>query len=316
MYFTEDGPLYTRIFIDAFLPTLESNRIFPLFNLRCAEKIERTSENFYENSRKRTSKKLGAVTSLECSQDNLENRDESAAGATSQNQEIRNENVIELQHGDEIRNADVEERRKLNKIERVQDDQQRKIEERRDVKKAEEDQDMERVQNVEEFDQNKNLQAIASVPNEEKASVPGGEKAREIEKLHETKEKDEVITECQKGDEEILPASITTDSDHPAAVGVVDSHQKSTENERKDEKATEYVDRNVDKSVALTHTDQLTEEEKKLFQKLFRALLDNDELLDLLCEKVISKIAARNDFCGPNCMGTCGGLNKPSKQNK
>lgn len=62
---TEDGPLSTRIFIDAFLPSLEGNRIFPLFNYRCAEKIERSDEDFYEKNRKRLHKHLSAVSSTE-----------------------------------------------------------------------------------------------------------------------------------------------------------------------------------------------------------------------------------------------------------
>lgn len=59
--FAEDGPLYTRIFIDAFLPSLEGNRIFPLFNYRCAEKLERSNKDYYERKRKSSQKQLPVV---------------------------------------------------------------------------------------------------------------------------------------------------------------------------------------------------------------------------------------------------------------
>lgn len=59
--FAEDGPLYSRIFIDAFIPSLEGNRIFPLFNYGCAEKRERSNKDFYERKRKLSQKQLPVV---------------------------------------------------------------------------------------------------------------------------------------------------------------------------------------------------------------------------------------------------------------
>lgn len=60
----------------------------------------------------------------------------------------------------------------------------------------------------------------------------------------------------------------------------------------------------------------LSSEEDQLFQKIFGALKENEDFIKFICEKVISMLAARNDFCGPNCKGCCGGLNKPSEQSK
>lgn len=55
-------------------------------------------------------------------------------------------------------------------------------------------------------------------------------------------------------------------------------------------------------------------DEENLLQKVLRILMENEELIDFFCGKVIAKIAGRNDFCGPNCKGACGGLNDPSKK--
>lgn len=69
-------------------------------------------------------------------------------------------------------------------------------------------------------------------------------------------------------------------------------------------------------AVSSIEVEQLSDEEQQFMLKVFRAILANEQLIDIFCEKVISKIAARNKFCGPDCGHGCGGLNSlPAEAN-
>lgn len=317
--FTEDGPFHTRIFIDAFLPSLEGNRIFPLFNYRCADKIERTSQNFYEkDSRKRLTKQLVAVSYSLTSQNNRENL------SVSIEQQILKDKVEELQNVKENLVANTVQQMKKDKVEefqnvkeivkkfevvdKVEGAQLQTIEELQHLNKAEVIQKLEKVEKIQESEQNEVSQKIVAVKDLEKT--------QEIEEMHKIEEMNEVVELQQLQEVEVVPPSTVKDSDHTTSVETsIEDKQKKIENERKGE-ASVNLDRKIDQSVVLTRVDSLTSDEEKLLQKLLHALLGNEELVDFFCEKVISKIAARNDFCGAKCRGKCGGLNTPSEKSK
>lgn len=311
--FTEDGPLHTRIFIDAFLPSLEGNRIFPLFNYRCADKIERTSQNFYEKDRKRLAKQLVAVSTSLTSQNNRENL------SVSTEQQIQKEKVEELQNVREnlgvsmdtvqpMQKEKVEEFqnvkeiiKKYEEVDKVEGTQLQTIEELQHLNKAEEIQKLEKVGKIQDSELNEESQKIVVVIDIEKT--------QEIKELHKIEKMNEVVQLQKLQEVEVVPTSTVRDSDHTAAVETsIEDKQKKIVNERKEE-ASVNLDRKIDQSVALT----LTAEEDKLLQKLIHALLGNEEFVNFFCEKIISKIATRNDFCGSTCKGKCGGLNIPSK---
>lgn len=199
----------------------------------------------------------------------------------------------------------------------------------KDSRKVEEIQNVEELQNVKDLqiveqtriedqsqktDELRELNKVEEIQKSEKVEVQG--LAVKTEEMHKVNEMEEVL-ELQKGQTveerqaEVLPPSVTTNSDHPAAVEKSIEHDKvkSKLNEKKSE-AVETVDGTMDQSVTVPQVEPPSAEEEKFLQKIFRALFENQELIDFLCEKVISKIAARNDFCGPNCKGSCGGLNE------
>lgn len=261
--------MHSRIFIDVFLPSLEGNRIFPLYNYRCADKIERTSKDFYEKNRKRLNKQLLPVSS---SDGHCEDT------AAKQN---RRGKSVELHSVQEIRSGE-ESREELQKIQELQNVEHRVVEPNQELEDG-----------------------------KKKIVVGEGlENAKQIEELNKVEERQELL-ELRKEEErqdESLPHPVTaTKSDHLASA---DSNQiEATHNERKGKEA-EIVDRKTNQP----QVDPLSAEGDELLQKIFRALMANEELIDFFCEKVISKLAERNDFCGPHCKGVCGGLNKPSEQ--
>lgn len=203
-------------------------------------------------------------------------------------EELRN--VQELQNVEELQNVV-----KLQKVEQSQ-----KSDQLQELNRVEENQKLETVQ---ELGQKEKLQKDVEVQGLDKAAG----KVKETEEVS-------VLQEGQKLEErkaEVLSPSVATNSNHPDAVVDSIAHDKIKSNlDEKKPKASENVNQKTDQLASLPQVEPLSTEEEKLLQKLFRALLENQELIDFLCEKVISKIASRNDFCGSNCNSSCGGLNK------
>lgn len=144
----------------------------------------------------------------------------------------------------------------------------------------------------------------------------------EIHDLHRGNEMVEVIVleSVEERQEEIVLTLATAEEN--LQENQKTSNKKTTDvpknvvqsNPVKQEKVLESVPpaSNADPNVEVSHrqVEKPSAEEEKLMQKVMHVLLANEELIDIFCDKVIAKLAARNDFCGPNCNSTCGGLNK------
>ncbi|KAG4074855.1 hypothetical protein HA402_009280 [Bradysia odoriphaga] len=266
----KDGPLSARIFIDSFFPSLEGNRIFPVFNYRCAEKIQRVSNNFTERNRKRLNNQLAPVSSSTTIQ---EAEDDSRRNSTEQ-QIQQKEN---LQNGEKILKVREYQNEEMNK----QGNKSQKTEAIRDPNKDEE---------LEQLGKDGQMQKLQQ--NVESTQAVRIYEVQEVDELHKVKEVEETLVSETNGDRVNRANAV----DH-----------SMVDNGKKENKTAEPVQQTVPQNQ--------TAAEENLLQKVLRTLMMNEELIDFFCEKVIAKIAARNDFCGPNCKGICGGLNDPQKTN-
>ncbi len=147
-----------------------------------------------------------------------------------------------------------------------------------------------------ELEKTKKLHRKEDLLTRGELQVQGVEQDGESQKVNEVGKVLENIQKIEEVFQKQIPATTTNE-----IVSSPDNQTKTKLDERRDQ-ANEKV----------AHADKSSTEDDTLLQRVLRTLVDNEELVDFLCEKVISKIAARNDFCSPNCKNTCGGLNKPS----
>ncbi|XP_037048685.1 uncharacterized protein LOC119083148 [Bradysia coprophila] len=269
----KDGPLSARIFIDAFFPSLEGNRIFPVFNYRCAEKIQRANNNFTERNRKRLNNQLAPVSSSTTMQ---EVEDDSRETSIEQQKE-------DLQKGEKILKVKEYQNKEVHK----KGDESQRTEAIRDPNKVEE---------MEQQGKDDKKQKLHQ--NVESKEVVRKHDVQQAEELHKVKEVEETLVS-------------ETNCDRRNRTNVVD--HSMVDNEEKQYETAERAQQTLSQNQSKREEPSAAEEE--LLQKVLRTLMVNEELIDFFCEKVIAKIAARNDFCGPNCKGICGGLNDPQKAN-
>lgn len=157
--------------------------------------------------------------------------------------------------------------------------------------------------------------------------------ARKMQKIHQKVESQEVVRvhdlqqvkelhKVKEVEETLMLDTNSGDNNRKKVVdnSMVNNVNKSIVGENKletAEKVTENAQHATAEHVAQTvlqnQPQPSSNAEENLLQKVLRMLMENEELINFFCEKVITKIAARNDFCGPSCNGICGGLNNPSK---
>lgn len=187
-------------------------------------------------------------------------------------------------------------------------------------------QKVEKLQVVEELQNVEEVQSLEQLQNVKQDREDKLQDIEEIQELHNVEQMLEVlqlqsVQQVEEQQEEVIKS---------ADMNTLEDNTESTQANQRTEKANNAVksstvelsEQTKDSAVLATaskldadgqliEVEPPSEEEEKLLLKVLRALLANDELIDIFCEKVISKIAARNDFCGVNCGSTCGGLNKP-----
>lgn len=309
-HFTDDGPLQQRIFIDTFQPSLEGNRIFPLFNFRCVEKIERNSKDFYEKKRNR---KLGVVSS-----------EERRYSLIVESEETQNVALVGGRGEDE----NVEKLKKVTELgeeESEKVDQLRKTDERRDVTAVKETKKLDKMDRIEEGHE-KVTQTIVDRQGvqrvDEKRNI-ASEKAQEVQGKAKVEVQEQQVsnTKGKQGGQGVgatKQGAGATKQETGTATQVTGAATKGTATTEqgaggcnRSEADSKPGERKTDSSAK---DDKSSTIDDQLMKKILRTLMENQELVDFFCEKVISKIAQRNDFCGPNCGSTCGGLNKPSEK--
>lgn len=210
----------------------------------------------------------------------------------------------------------------LGKVEQFQ--AEHKVEELHKSKEFQQVKEIEVLQKVENLQEVEELQDVEEV--QVLQNVKELQKIEEIQELHNVEETQEIVEvpsvqEVEEQHEEIANTTGTNKvlDDKDESPQFVEKNIEIAEKEVKtsnvemSEQAKDVLGNNskADVPASPIHAEQPSEEEQKLMHKVLRAMLANEELIDIFCEKVISKIAARNDFCGPNCGSTCGGLNKP-----